>query len=356
MITVLTRIGQMTTEFDLQRTTVSLVTGLDTPGRHDRASALAIRDGGVHTLHRSHDDSDSRAAVHGLVEWVLGLERTRRAIVELAQDVDVVETAFLLEQELEYNRLDGFRVELHDVIAVASAHQIWRWLLSDEAAPATDYVTAETLASSLEFATTIILTDADDVPAEQLASTLGFLRTLNPDAVVMTFDDDTFQTGQGSGGRLCAARLGQGMGWSRALATPERSGATGNAGSVVFRDPRPFHPQRLFDVLTTRLTPHRVGRIARSRGLIYLATRVGYYGSWRSAGDTVSLDPAGIASWDINAPTGQELVFFGEELDHDLLHQVLREALLTDTELLAGTEAWSSFRDPFPAWPATHQH
>ena len=49
-------------------------------------------------------------------------------------------------------------MELHDVIAVVSVRDVHRWMLSTEPAPAIDYITAETLASQIEFATLIALT------------------------------------------------------------------------------------------------------------------------------------------------------------------------------------------------------
>jgi len=338
---------------------VTLVTGLRADARTLVCRRLAGAADGVAgspstapDVEIAEDTEDSADFALVLADHLLATARTGssgRTVIGLEPETDQMEVAFVLETELEHQRGEGPPVELHDLVAVVSVQDVHRWLLSPAAAPAIDHVTAESLASQVEFATVVVLTDTATAPPDHLRSTLWLLRHLNPHATVTSMPTGPLRRASSSG-RGCARRLGQRMGWMQALADAD------DGHALVFRDPRPFHPERLFEAVRHDLVPHRVGRIARSRGLVQLATRAGQYGSWRSAGDTVSFDPSGISSWDPDAPVGQELVFFGEDLERDHVVTALQACLLTDEELLAGPPAWAAYADPFPSWPVQHHH
>lgn len=340
---------------------VTLVSGLHADDRSRVCRQLAGSPAGSSPsseISDETDDSGDFALV--LADELLAAARggaTGQSVVGLDPETDVMEVGFILETALESRREDGPVVELHDMIAVVSVSDVHRWLLSPAPAPAIDYVTAERLASQIEFATVILLTDTASVRPEELSSVLGLLERLNSDAVVATAAPTGSAHTRAASGRGCARRLGQRMGWTRALANPDIPATFRHkVGVLVFRDPRPFHPERLFDAVRHELVPHRVGRIARSRGLVQLASRASHYGSWRSAGDTVSFDPTGMSSWDTDAPVGQEIVFFGEHLRRDRVIAALHACLLTDEELLAAPAEWARYSDPFPSWPNQHNH
>jgi len=126
--------------------------------------------------------------------------------------------------------------------------------------------------------------------------------------------------------------------------------------SVVFRDPRPFHPGRLDEVVRVCLTPQNVGTIWRSRGVVRLASRAGAVGSWSSAGAHLNLDPTGLTDDEPDIISGQEIVFVGERLRETEITRALGAALLADDELMAGPMEWASYSDPFPAWDRGHAH
>jgi hypothetical protein len=46
----------------------------------------------------------------------------------------------------------------------------------------------------------------------------------------------------------------------------------------------------------------------------------------------------------------QELVFLGADLDEERLRELLDSALLTESELALGPDAWARWEDPFPDW------
>ena len=140
-------------------------------------------------------------------------------------------------------------------------------------------------------------------------------------------------------------------------------------GSFVYEARRPFYPQKFFDFLHS---DNLSGKLIRSKGFFWLATRPQFAGSWSQAGGIAHHGFAGMfwkaipknrwpedqESLDfINEnwvePFGdmrQELVFIGQNLDKDEVIKILDGCLLTDEDMILGKDHWSKFADPFPVW------
>lgn len=112
--------------------------------------------------------------------------------------------------------------------------------------------------------------------------------------------------------------------------------------------------------------------VARSKGLVWLASRNNAGGDWSQSGNVFSLSLAG--EWAAASPTGdwpddpqfqehvqevwldpwgdrrQELVLIGQHLQRERIEHLLEECLLADDELAAGPEIWKGFEDPFYNW------
>ncbi|MFV2110387.1 CobW family GTP-binding protein [Micromonospora sp. LOL_015] len=135
--------------------------------------------------------------------------------------------------------------------------------------------------------------------------------------------------------------------------------------SVVFRARRPFHPQRLYDVLEDVSA-----EMIRSRGHLWLASQPDTVVAWEFAGGGLSMGSLGywLASlpdehwehvsdqrrlaaaleWDpYYGDRHQYLVFIGLDLDTVELGHTLTSCLLTDAELADGEEIWRTYSDPF---------
>ncbi|SCL25240.1 GTPase, G3E family [Micromonospora nigra] len=135
--------------------------------------------------------------------------------------------------------------------------------------------------------------------------------------------------------------------------------------STVFRARRPFHPQRLHDVLE-EVNADSI----RSRGHIWLASQPDTVVAWEFAGGGLAMgslgrwlaalpDPqwdhvcdqrrlAAALEWDpYYGDRHQHLVFIGLDVDPVDLHRTLTRCLLTDAELAEGEQAWRELTDPF---------
>jgi len=340
-------------------TGVSLVSGLDPTlvAEASRLIAGAPKMSGTEIVDGTTASADFAEL---LAEEVLQDARqggSGHTVLALEADADPVEVGLVVESQFESAHSEGVHVDLIHLVSVVSCAEVMRWLVDPAPGDSADFDTAERLAVQIEFATSIVI--ADSAPHDVLRVSLGLIKSLNPTAAILGLRDiGTRQWVRGDMRATCTARrVGRTMGWMLALAT-SRSIADPRRGidTLVWKDPRPFHPGRLSEVIHEDLRPEHVGRIARSRGLTQLATRSSSVGSWHSAGDHLSLEPTFMATWCPESPAGQELVFFGPGLNLDRIGHALDACLLTGPELHAGPMGWSCYPDPFPAWPIAHQH
>jgi G3E family GTPase len=171
-------------------------------------------------------------------------------------------------------------------------------------------------------------------------------------------------------GKFSFERAQQAAGWLKEMRgehVPETEEYGISSFSYLAR--RPFHPQRFFDFLHNT---ESYGKLLRSKGFFWLATRPEFAGQWSQAGgiahhgfagmfwkavpkDKWPQDPEYLESianqW--VEPFGdmrQELVFIGQNLRKEAVIEALDACLLSDQELLAGKAVWATLPDPFPEW------
>ena len=339
---------------------VTLVSGLHHVGKSTVATILtgAAPDANALPVMGSHE-ADAGELAAELAEHLVELaDRGQRGdvVIEL-EPADPAEIALVIESVFR-ERATPSGPALRELITVARADDIRRLLFREgPEAPGDDYDTGELLASQLEFATAIILIGVDDCSAPELRETYGLLKTLNPTAAVVTLAAAVRLRRRRQPSLTVASEVGRQLGWALELSGRGGLPTTLNSiNTVVFRDPRPFHPGRLAEVVAHCLEPEDVGLIVRSRGLARLASRPDRVASWTSAGSVLAINPTAMTSWDANSPIGQELVFVGQHLHPERIARALRAALLGDDELIAGPLEWAGYADPFPVWQIEHDH
>jgi len=225
------------------------------------------------------------------------------------------------------------------------------------------------LIDQIEFCDVLVLNKTDLITPQQQEKLIAILHGLNPRAKI-----EIARFGKVPLDRLLDTGLfdfdeaAQAPGWLQELRgshTPETEEY--GISNFVFRARRPFHPQRLWQVIK-----HDMPGVVRSKGFFWLATRPSFAGSWSQAGGVSRQGLAGMwwasvpkerwpvdsaslefimANWiDGIGDARQELVFIGIDMDEAALRSKLEAALLDDSELAQGPDGWMKFSDPFESW------
>ena len=230
---------------------------------------------------------------------------------------------------------------------------------------------ADLLVDQVEFADVILISKTDLVSASDIERLTAILKTLNTDANIVPIAhgqvniNDVLSTGL-----FDFERAQQAPGWLKEMRgehVPETEEY--GIGSFTYEARRPFHPQKFHQLLHST---DKYGKLIRSKGYFWLASRPEFAGQWSQAGGIARYGFAGMFwkaipknNWPTDEeylasiekqwvePFGdmrQELVFIGQGLDQQGMTQALNECLLSEEEVLRGKEYWSTLQDPFPTW------
>ncbi|MBT9386840.1 zinc metallochaperone GTPase ZigA [Pseudooceanicola sp. CBS1P-1] len=226
------------------------------------------------------------------------------------------------------------------------------------------------LVDQVEFADVVVLNKVSDAGPVQLEAARRIVTALNPDARIIETDHarvdpaeilDTglfdFETAHEH--PLWAKEL---YGFADHVPETEEYGVT----SFVYRARRPFHPQRIHDVLNADLPG-----VIRAKGHFWIATRPDWLAEFSLAGALSSVRPLG--QWWASVPEErrpthpqgraylaqhwqepygdrrQELVFIGAGMDRAALTAAL-DAALVEEENRFEPALWADLPDPFPGW------
>ncbi|QEL10659.1 GTP-binding protein [Kushneria phosphatilytica] len=230
---------------------------------------------------------------------------------------------------------------------------------------------ADLLVDQVEFCDVLLISKTDLLDMGQLKELTAILRSLNPEAELIPMSNGQVSLEKVlDTGRFSFERAQQAPGWLKELRgehTPETEEY--GISSFAYQARRPFHPQKFFELIHGDWFG---GKLLRSKGFYWLASRPQFAGQWSQAGGIAHYGFAGMfwksvpeASWPKDPeyreailgqwqePFGdmrQELVFIGQHLDEPRMRHALDACLLNDEELAAGVEHWKTLTDPFPAW------
>ena len=227
------------------------------------------------------------------------------------------------------------------------------------------------LIEQIEFADVILVSKIDLISSDERQELIAILQRLNAQAEIipMVMGEVSLNKILDTG-RFDFERAAQAPGWLQEL-RGEHVPETEEYGiaSSAYRARRPFHPERFFNFIDR---PWTNGKLLRSKGFFWLASKYQEAGSWSQAGGLMRYGFAGrwwrfvprdqwpqdpetraeiLQKWlPDTADCRQELVFIGQHIDFALLTAELDACLLSDAELALGAEGWKQLRDPFGEW------
>ena len=233
---------------------------------------------------------------------------------------------------------------------------------------------ADLLIDQVEFADIILISKIDLIDIEAIDHLKAIIKKLNTHARIIPIahgyvhTEDLLNTGL-----FDFERAQQAPGWLKEMRgkhIPETEEY--GISSFVYEARRPFHPDKFFKFLHKT---EQYGKLIRSKGYFWLATRPEYAGQWSQAGGIAHYGFAGMfwkavpkSNWPDDKeylasikkqwvePFGdmrQELVFIGQDLDQKMMIKGLNDSLLSEQEVLRGRSYWSTLDDPFPIWETT---
>jgi len=230
---------------------------------------------------------------------------------------------------------------------------------------------ADLLVDQVEFADVILISKTDLVSSADIERLTAILKTLNTDAKIVPISqgqvdiDEVLNTGL-----FDFERAQQAPGWLKEMRgehVPETEEY--GIGSFTYEARRPFHPEKFHEFLHGT---DKYGKLIRSKGYFWLASRPEFAGQWSQAGGIARYGFAGMfwkAIPEKNWPTDeeylasikkswvepfgdmrQELVFIGQGLDKSGMTSALDDCLLSEEDVLRGKAYWTTLQDPFPVW------
>ncbi|KZN50060.1 zinc metallochaperone GTPase ZigA [Pseudoalteromonas luteoviolacea] len=230
---------------------------------------------------------------------------------------------------------------------------------------------ADLLVDQIEFADVIVISKTDLVTETELRRLQSILSTLNTEALQIPVLNGQVPLKQIlATGKFSFEKAQLAPGWLKEL-RGEHVPETEEFGisSFVYAARKPFHPQRFYDFLHSK---DKKGKLIRSKGFFWLASRPQFAGSWNQAGGMAQYGVAGLfwkavpqEQWPTDPeyidaiqdmweePYGdmrQELVFIGQKLDKQAIIDALNDCLLSEEEMALGMQLWSTLPDPFPEW------
>ena len=227
------------------------------------------------------------------------------------------------------------------------------------------------LTDQIEFANVIILNKTDLVDEKTIGLLKASLQKLNPSAKIISSSFCKIAPSEILNTKLFDFEEAQtSAGWQKELEGGIHTPETEEYGisSFVFRNKKPFHPERLWKYLNQDYP----SGIIRAKGLFWLASRPNDALNFSQAGGSLRLEKAGV--WWVSMPYAErikyqsfvdnreyieskwhkqwgdrmnELVFIGQDMDKEKIIADLEKCLLQDSEQNQ-FDSKKGFKDPFP--------
>ncbi|MBL7977418.1 MAG: GTP-binding protein [Bacteroidetes Order II. Incertae sedis bacterium] len=257
-------------------------------------------------------------------------------------------------------------VDAHNFLSDFNSAQTLKQL-GQEVGEGDERTLVDLLTDQIEFANVIILNKTDTVTSMNIHYLNSILRTLNPDAQIITSTYGKVDLDEVLNTNLFNMEEAENAaGWAKELAG-EHIPETEEYGisSFVYRSRRPFHPKRFYDFFNASWKG-----VIRAKGFFWLATRntdvlslsqAGRIRNWETAGywwaavpkerrpNTSDFRQYLRTIWDEKVgDRRQELVFIGQKMDEKRFRTLLDTCLITDKELVEHITNGKPLDDPWP--------
>lgn len=249
--------------------------------------------------------------------------------------------------------------DLDTMVTVLDTYGFWKEFDAGASVPDEPDPTrplADVLVDGIEFCDVLLLNKCDMVSDDVLDEIETVVARLGPRAEVIrttyseidpgkivdtgTFDFEEATRAPGwkhelADGDEASDHAGAGHGHDHAHAHGESAAEAHGVSSFVYRESRPFQPER-FDAWLDEWS----GDVIRAKGFFHLAGRQEAVMGLSRAGRSVQAGPLG--EWGEETPE-TKLVFIGTDIDEDEMIEALEDCLATDEEINS-----KSIADPFP--------
>lgn len=226
---------------------------------------------------------------------------------------------------------------------------------------------AEVLTEQIAFASVIILTKIDTVPKPNVEAQVQILQALQPQATIGLSAQAGILLPQLE--TTPAPKLSVLESRANEFGLTQQSTTVDSVDAIVIRDPRPFHPERLYEACRNKMGTG----LYRTKGFLWLASRPRDVLLWQQSGSQIALELTGLWRAELahnrdgkllpeeiehlNAmlktkhplfgDRHNELTLIGLKADRESFASSLRDAFCTDDEIRAWQRG-ETFADPWP--------
>ena len=226
---------------------------------------------------------------------------------------------------------------------------------------------AEVLAEQIAFASVIILTKIDTVPKPNVEAQVQILQALQPQATIGLSAQAGILLPQLE--TTPAPKLSVLESRANEFGLTQQSATVDSVDAIVIRDPRPFHPERLYEACRNKMGTG----LYRTKGFLWLASRPRDVLLWQQSGSQIALELTGLwraelahnrdgkllpeeiehlkamlkTKHPLFGDRHNELTLIGLKADRESFASSLRDAFCTDDEIRAWQRG-ETFADPWP--------
>ena len=227
---------------------------------------------------------------------------------------------------------------------------------------------AEVLAEQIAFASVIILTKIDTVPEPNVEAQVQILQALQPQATIGLSAQAGILLPQLE--TTPAPKLSVLESRANEFGLTQQSATIDSVDAIVIRDPRPFHPERLYEACRNKMGTG----LYRTKGFLWLASRPRDVLLWQQSGSQIALELTGLwraelahnrdgkllaeeiehlkallkTKHPLFGDRHNELTLIGLKADRESFASSLQDAFCTDNEITAWQRG-ETFPDPWPS-------